>query len=120
VRRFAATLSDRGTIRFPAAAVELRLIGGALGVVHERRFLADGEYQPVADVRVLRKADGTAFMVVLPSAEAPGSLLVPAEYRLRLTYRRDNQAADPDSLVLSEAGVTADEIVTLDIPWITH
>jgi hypothetical protein len=120
VRRFAATLSDRGTIRFPAAAAELRLVGSAPGVVHERRFLADGEYQPVADVRVLRKADGTAFMVVLPAAEAPGSLLVPAEHRLRLTYRRDNQAADPDSLVLSEAGVTADEIVTLDVPWITH
>src|SRR6266545_3925062 len=95
-RRFAATLADRGTIR-PGA-----------------------DYQSIDDVRVLRKADCTAFVVLVPSTTAPGSLLELADYRLRMTYRRNNQAVDPGSVVLSQAGVTADEVVTLDVPWSSH
>jgi hypothetical protein len=116
VRRFVATLADRGSIRLPAMGVELRLIAGR-DVVHARSFQPDGDYESIDDVRVLRKADGTAFAVIVPSTAAPGSQLVPADYRLRLTYRRDNQAFDPGSLVFSQAGVTADEVVTLDVPW---
>jgi len=68
----------------------------------------------------LRKADCTAFVVLVPSTTAPGSLLELADYRLRMTYRRNNQAVDPGSVVLSQAGVTADEVVTLDVPWSSH
>jgi hypothetical protein len=119
-RRFVATLADRGTIRLPATGVELRLVSGRDDVVHARSFLPAADYESIDDVRVLRKADGTAFVVIVPSAAAPGSRLEPADYRLRLTYRRDNQALDPGSIVFSQAGVTADELVTLDVPWSSH
>ena len=33
------------------------------------------------------------------------------------TYRRDNRTKDPKSDVLSEAGNTLPEQVTLDLPW---
>ncbi|HEX6075892.1 MAG TPA: hypothetical protein VFZ32_11605, partial [Micromonosporaceae bacterium] len=119
-RRFVATLADRGTIRLPATGVALRLVSGRDDVVHARSFLPKEDYQSIDDVRVLRKADGTAFVVIVPSTTAPGSQLEPTDYRLRLTCRRDNQALDPGSLVLSQAGVTADEVVTLDVPWSSH
>ena len=60
--------------------------------------------------RVLRKVDGTGFFIVVPAA-------VPGQYRLKMAYRRDNRSADPDSQVLSEAGSSAPEHVTIDIPW---
>jgi hypothetical protein len=119
-RRFVATLADRGTIRLPATGVALRLVSGRDDVVHARSFLLEADYQPIDDVGVLRKADGTAFVVIVPSPTAPGSQLEPADYRLRLTYRRDNQALDPGSPLFSQAGVTADEVVTLDVPWSSH
>ncbi|PVE22767.1 hypothetical protein DC522_19155 [Microvirga sp. KLBC 81] len=120
VRHFVAMLADRGTIRLPATGVALRLVSGRDDVVHARSFLPEAAYQSIDDVRVLRKDDGTAFAVIVPTAAAPGSHLEPADYRLRLTYRRDNQALDPGSLVFSQAGVTADELVTLDVPWSSH
>jgi hypothetical protein len=120
VRRFAATLGDQGSIRLPAPGVELRLVANRDDVVHARSFLPDGDYESIDDVRVLRKADGTAFLVFVPATVAPGSRLIPADYRLRLTYRRDNQVVEPGSLVFSQAGVTTDEVVTLDIPWNSH
>jgi hypothetical protein len=117
VRRFVATLADQGSIRLPASGVQLRLVAGRDDVVHARSFLPDDDYESIDDVRVLRKADGTAFLVTVPSTTAPGSRLIPADYRLRLTYRRDNQGIEPESLVFSQAGVRADEVVTLDVPW---
>jgi hypothetical protein len=63
-------------------------------------------------VRVLRNADGTRFFVVRPA----GASLAEGQYRLSMTYQRDNRAADSASQVLSEAGNTAPEQVTLDIP----
>lgn len=120
VRRFVATLADRGSIRLPAAGVELRLVAGSDDVVHARSFLPNVAYQAVDDVRVLRNADGTAFAVMIPSPDAPGSLLLHGDYRLRLNYHRNNQAAVAESQVFSQAGVTSDEAVTLDIPWISH
>jgi hypothetical protein len=100
--------------------VALRLVSGRDDVVHARSFLPEADYQSIDDVRVLRKADGTAFVVIVPSTTAPGSQLEPTDYRLRLTYRRDNRALDPGSLVFSQAGLTADEVVTLDVPWSSH
>jgi hypothetical protein len=119
-RRFVATLADRGTIRLPATGVALRVVSGRDDIVHARSFQPNGDYESVDDVRVLRKQDGTAFTVIVPSIAAPGSRLLPADYRLRLTYRRDNRIADPDSLAFTQAGVGADEVVTLDVPWNSH
>ena len=67
--------------------------------------------------RVLRKADGTGLFIVSPAAISSGSLLPAGEYRLAFTYRRNNRAVDPDSDLLSEAGNSASEEVSLDIPW---
>jgi hypothetical protein len=37
-----------------------------------------------------------------------------------MTYRRDNQDVVPDSLVLSQAGITDPEQIIIDIPWRAH
>lgn len=67
--------------------------------------------------KVLRKADGTGLFIVSPAATSAGSLLPPGDYRLVFTYRRDNRALDPDSEVFSEAGNSATEESTLQVPW---
>jgi hypothetical protein len=66
---------------------------------------------------VLRKADGSGLMIVSPGPTPSGSFLPEGQYRLVFTYRRDNRAKDPNSDVLSEAGNTAPEVATLDLPW---
>jgi hypothetical protein len=73
--------------------------------------LKSGTYTPVT-ARVLRKSDGSGVFIVSP--------LTPGEYRLVVTYRRDNRAIDGNSEVFSEAGNTAPEQATLDIPWETQ
>jgi hypothetical protein len=120
VRRFAATLSDGGTLRLLPSGCALRLVAPGGETIHARRFLPEGDYTIVDDVRVLRKADGTAFILTRPSAVEPGSHLSQVEYRLRLSYRRNNLAVDPGSQVFSQGGVTSLEVVTLDIPWLAH
>jgi hypothetical protein len=71
------------------------------------------------DARVLRKADGAGFFVVVPASNPPGSFLPPALYRFTLTYRRNNRSINSDSEIFSEAGNSAAEQATLDIPWQT-
>jgi hypothetical protein len=39
------------------------------------------------------------------------------DYRLTLTYRRDNHKLDADSQVLTQAGDRGDEVAEIDIPW---
>ncbi len=46
----------------------------------------------------------------------PITQLQPGSYRLKMTYRRNNQTVDPGSQIFSEAGNSASEHVTLDIP----
>ena len=84
-----------------------------------RAELQTSAHGPV-DARVLRKADGAALLIVVPASNSAGSLLMPGEYRLNFTYRRDNRANDSQSELLSEAGNTASEQATLDIPWQTQ
>ena len=116
--RFLAGTQDPGRRRLPAALpVSLRLRDDLGAPGHARRFLPAGEYAAVADARVLRKADGTDVAVVVPAAVPAGSRLDEGQYRLVLTYRRDDTAAHPGSVVLSQAGDTTDEEVTLDVPW---
>jgi hypothetical protein len=117
-RRFAASGSDGGQLRLSSEGVELRLVspGGADG--QRRYFLADDAYVPVNGARILRKADGTGFFILVPAASSSaGTHLKSGQYRLDLTYRRDNREANRESLVLSEAGNTEAEEVTIDIPW---
>ena len=103
-RRFVAADGESGRIRFGAGPVTLRLADG-----HRRSFLTGYADQ---NVRVLRKRDGTGFFVV-PAAPP----FAAGEYRFTLTYRRDISAIDPTAPVLSEAGVTADEVAWIDVPW---
>lgn len=107
--RFAASSGERGWAPRGGPDVDLRLVAGDETVEHARRFLPEAEFA-AASFSVLRKADGTAFFIT-------GASLEPGTYRLALTYRRDNTAHDPTSIVLSQAGDTSDEIVVLDVPW---
>ena len=112
--RFAAELDDPGTVHFGTDSAALRLLDPSGAVVHSRGFLAS--YSPVP-ATVLRRADGTAFAVLVPAAGKPGTALTPGQYRLVLTYLRDNRAVAPTSQVLTENGSTDAEVAVLDIPW---
>jgi hypothetical protein len=117
--RFVATGQDHGQRRLPTSrAVDLRWrdLSGKVG--HARRFLPAAEYRAVATARVLRKADGTEFAIFVPSGGPLGATLTPGQYRLGLTFRRNNTAVDPNSIVLTRAGDASDEAVAIDVPWI--
>jgi hypothetical protein len=96
-------------------SVELRLIAPNGNVVHSKHFLPDTNYVS-EDVSVLRKADGTGFFMIHLDDSLNALPLSPAQYRLKLTYHRNNRTRIPTSQVLSQAGNDDDEIVTLDIP----
>lgn len=115
VRRFVAPLDEHGQVRLTPQGTDLRLVSASKTAEHMRRFLPDDTYTR-RDVRVLRKRDGTGFFVV-PAAPPPGSPLEVGQYRLAMTYRRNNQGIDADSQVFSEAGNTADEKARIDVPW---
>ena len=77
-------------------------------------LLFPGDYTRV-DTRVLRKTDGTGVFGV-PEASAEGMRFEESEYRLRWTHRRDNRAAHPSIQIVSEAGHSSSEGVTIDVP----
>jgi hypothetical protein len=81
-----------------------------------RADFSDSRYNEV-QINVLRKTDGSGLMIVSPGPTPSGSVLPQGKYRLVFTYRRDNRAKDRNSDVLSEAGNTAPEVVTLELPW---
>jgi hypothetical protein len=118
-RRFRATMNDRGRPQLSRETAPLRLVSPTPAVTQQRVFI-DGALYTALPVTLLRKADGTGFFVMSPAAGVPGTDFARRAYRIRLTYRRDNKAREPESLVLSESGHSADEVVTLDIPWSTH
>jgi hypothetical protein len=113
---------DAGKVDFArriSYSVELRLVASDGEIVHARHFLPDDNY-PNEDVNVLRKADGTGFFMVKLDG---GSSVIPfplAQYRLKLTYHRNNRTRVAASQILSQAGNDADELVTLDIPLQTQ
>jgi hypothetical protein len=112
VQRFRASGSDAGAAVLPVDGVELRLVGPDGAVWHQREFVAGGRYTS-ASVKVLRKADGTGF-VLFPSA--PGNL-TPGSYRLLLRFERD--LGEPELYpVLSEAGSSSAESVVVDLPFV--
>jgi hypothetical protein len=109
---------DAGSVDFSRRifySVELRLVAPDGKIVHARHFLPDDDYVQ-EDVSVLRKADGTGLFMIKHDGglnPIPFSL---AQYRLKLTYHRNNRTRLPASQVWSQAGDHSDEIVTLDIP----
>jgi hypothetical protein len=117
VRRFIASLDEPGLLRLPKDGAGLRVRTPGSPNVHTRHFMPDNEYDSPIDAKVLRKADGTAFFVLPSLAD---SSLLKGQYRLRITYRRDNRDSDPNSKILSQGGNSEEENVTLDIPWETQ
>jgi len=116
-RRFVASLDEGGRARLRGPGAELRVVDPAGSVGHSRRFLPDDAYDDLANVKVLRKADGTGLFLFLPAATPIGSRLPPGQYRLAFTYRRDNTAVDADSIVYQEVGNSEPETAVLDLPW---
>jgi hypothetical protein len=117
--RFVAVFDDRGRLRLPPSGTDLRVVEPDGEPAHARGFLSDVAYAAVtqSSLRVLRKADGTAFFLLrAATGTAPLTAFAPGHYRLAFAYLRDNTAADPASLVLSQAGDRSPEVVALDLP----
>jgi hypothetical protein len=116
VRRFLDFLpGDLAGVRLPDEGVDLRVLAPDGQVVHAHRFPPNAAFAPEA-VSLLRAADGTGLIILAPSAGVPAGSKLPAGiYRFDWTFRRDNIARDPGSLILSENGDRADEIVRLDL-----
>lgn len=109
---------DAGSVDFSRRifySVEMRLVAPNGEIVHARHFLPDDDYVS-EDVKVLRKADGTGFFMVKLDVALNVVPLSLDQYRLKLTYHRNNKTRVPTSQIWSQAGNDADEIVTLDIP----
>lgn len=112
--RFVAVSPDPGARHFSGVApLRLRLKPASGPTGHARTFLPESAWTAVGGARVLRKADGTEFVVVIPSGAAAASALEPGSYRLTMRYRRNNTAAEPGSLVLSRGGDNSDEVLTI-------
>lgn len=114
VTRFTAQGADRGELRLQSGGVELRLVPPGSASEHQRYFLPADDYKP-AGAKVLRNADGTAFFIIVPAQNSAGSSLTTGHYNLKMTYHRDNRAADPHSRVFSKAGDSSDEHAEIDV-----
>jgi hypothetical protein len=110
-RRFRAWPGERGFASLAASGADLRLVDPSGAVMHARRVRSVAEFT-ATPIRLLRKQDGTG-MWVAPT----GGSLAPGVHRLKLTFRRDNRAGDPDSQVLRQAGESGAEEATIEIPW---
>jgi hypothetical protein len=113
-QRFRAGTGEVGDLKLAEDAVDLRLVSPDGTVAHARRFFRDGLYNPL-QIRLLRKADGTAFFI-LPVGPL-GAGFAQANYRMAMDFRRKNIPVDPSSIILSEAGETSPESAILDVPW---
>lgn len=114
-RRFISSLGERGRLRLPPAGAELRLRAPGDTDGHRRRFVHDVTYA-AESIMLQRKADGTGFFIFRPSL----ARFEVGQYRLTMTYLRDNRDAEPEGQVFSEAGDKGPEQVTLDISWQAH
>jgi hypothetical protein len=108
--RFGGTPGEASGTRFPADGVDIRVINEIGESIHRRYFISNADYSSLG-VRVLRKADGTNFVLVLQSPTEFSA----GEYRFRLKYSKSVSKLP----VLSQAGDQSPEIVTVDIPWET-
>ncbi|MEO1006653.1 MAG: hypothetical protein AAFW67_12560, partial [Cyanobacteria bacterium J06638_38] len=82
IQRFVAGLDEQGLLRLPYEGTDLRIQPSrSKESSHARRFLPDEAYNFVAQAKVLRKTDGTGFLIVLPAGSSLGSELLAGQYR---------------------------------------
>lgn len=110
--RFAASPGELGRATIGPSDARLRVVDPDAHPTHERTVRPPAAFTeiPTHDLRLLRRADGTAFYLHLASGP-----LLPGRYRLTLVYRRDNRTTDPNAPVLSQATETAAESAVLDL-----
>lgn len=110
-QRFVAEDASTAQVHFPSTGLELRLVGSAGAVIHQRQFLPASAYSAV-DVRAVRKADGSALFLFA----APGTTL-PTTGSLRLSFKltRDLSGSFPATPVLRQAGDVSPELAVLDL-----
>lgn len=87
-----------------------RIIAPDGTIVHSRGFARPAP--EAVPIKVLRKADGTGMVII-------GAVPTRPLYQLQFTYRRNNHAVDPGSIILKESGLSDDEVVMIEIPWTT-
>lgn len=109
--RFVTEPFSTGDVQFTDPVVQLRVVHPEEGAQHMRRFLPESSYSNM-NCRLLRKADGTAF-VILPQGNAPFPV---GTYRAELEYKRDISATDAQAPVLSERGIKDAERAVITIP----
>ncbi|HTG35306.1 MAG TPA: hypothetical protein VLB76_20490 [Thermoanaerobaculia bacterium] len=109
-RRFAAPLGEAGRLRFPSGGAELRVVAPA-GPGHRRTFVPPTEHVPLANPKMVRRADGTG-LVLLPFGN-PAPLLA-GQYRVELTWHRERSGQVHP---FSQAGDRTPERAVIDIPW---
>lgn len=110
--RYRADVGETGDVKLTGDLVDLRLVGPRGETEHARRFIDGARYSPVGFI-LLRKADDTAFALLLTSGTLP-----PGTLKVSTAYRRDNRAHVHDSLVLSAGGDTSPETAEILVP--TH
>jgi len=108
-QRFVAADASTAVIHFPSGGVELRLLGPAGTVLHQRQFLPSSSYSAVA-MRAIRKQDGTALFLFAPDGT---DLSNAGTLQLALTFSRDLGAA---MAVLGQAGDRSPEVVVVHVP----
>ena len=79
-----------------------------------RTFVRSSRYAAVPDATLLRRADGTGFAVLPASGPSGAGSFEAGEYRLELTYRRDNTGTDPESQIFRESGDSTPEATQID------
>ena len=116
MQRFIASVNEQGQLQFPSDNLDLRVVEPGTTSGHARRFMPDKDYTPVDDAKVLRKADGTSFFMLVHVASPIEDDITFTQYRLKLEYRRNNKTIDSDSQVFSQIGNSNPEYVTIDVP----
>jgi hypothetical protein len=111
-QRFITTDPATAHVTFSVPGVELRLLAPDGSVLDQRRFLTRDGFDSF-DVRVLRRPDGTAFLVFVPPQTPNPPIGKPATLRLDLTFIR---ALGDEDLRLRQAGSEQAEVVSLDLP----
>jgi hypothetical protein len=107
-----AQAGDPGVSRLPAVGADLRLLDESGRTACAVRILPDSAFTLVQPApKLLRKADATG-LIILPNA---GQAMSPGAYRLRMAYRRDLSKDEPDTIILSQAGDSSDELAFLPL-----
>jgi len=100
-----------GGARLPAGGADLRLLDPRGRTACAVRILPPSAFAPVAQPGMLRRADASG-LILLPNA---GAAIPAGAYALAMRYRRDARSIDPESVVLSQAGTTADELAFVSL-----